>query len=416
MQLNRKIILIDKISSILSSIEIIISNSLLLFCYKFDDYQDIEEKLAIICNLCYDIIINNKNENNNFPIQFFICLINFVTYEDNMIRIINFDKNKVYTTFLQSIQNITETDIKYIKNFSDISNSCINIVKKLYKKEIKVLINNCYYNFLINSLTKCNILEKKISALNCINDIILNMFEKENEINPIFYEFFFNKNKILNIFFEETVHNEILRRSIELFKYLSTYDKIEIDLINKLLKLDNNSNTVVRNILCEIIKRIKNVEEKSELFMKITKDFNFDENNNQNNIIDFVTKLTLACFYLQENKADFDNDVTNGYSSINNSLSEPNPINDNNISFSKKSNIQIVKIPSILKNNSSYRNNKISRNISNRSIERMNNIDRRDNHNNRTTLNKKVNSKRKYYFGLDMLFKYILYNYDVKKA
>ena len=416
MQLNRKIILIDKISSILSSIEIIISNSLLLFCYKFDDYQDIEEKLAIICNLCYDIIINNKNENNNFPIQFFICLINFVTYEDNMIRIINFDKNKVYTTFLQSIQNITETDIKYIKNFSDISNSCINIVKKLYKKEIKVLINNCYYNFLINSLTKCNILEKKISALNCINDIILNMFEKENEINPIFYEFFFNKNKILNIFFEETVHNEILRRSIELFKYLSTYDKIEIDLINKLLKLDNNSNTVVRNILCEIIKRIKNVEEKSELFMKITKDFNFDENNNQNNIIDFVTKLTLACFYLQENKADLDNDVTNGYSSINNSLSEPNPINDNNISFSKKSNIQIVKIPSILKNNSSYRNNKISRNISNRSIERMNNIDRRDNHNNRTTLNKKVNSKRKYYFGLDMLFKYILYNYDVKKA
>ena len=416
LQLNRKIILIDKISSILSSIEIIISNSLLLFCYKFDDYQDIEEKLAIICNLCYDIIINNKNENNNFPIQFFICLINFVAYEDNMIRIINFDKNKVYTTFLQSIQNITETDIKYIKNFSDISNSCINIVKKLYKKEIKVLINNCYYNFLINSLTKCNILEKKISALNCINDIILNMFEKENEINPIFYEFFFNKNKILNIFFEETVHNEILRRSIELFKYLSTYDKIEIDLINKLLKLDNNSNTVVRNILCEIIKRIKNVEEKSELFMKITKDFNFDENNNQNNIIDFVTKLTLACFYLQENKADLDNDVTNGYSSINNSLSEPNPINDNNISFSKKSNIQIVKIPSILKNNSSYRNNKISRNISNRSIERMNNIDRRDNHNNRTTLNKKVNSKRKYYFGLDMLFKYILYNYDVKKA
>ena len=418
LQINRKIILIDKISSILASIEIILSNVLLMSYYKFDDYQDIEKKFGIICNLCYDIIINNKNESNinNIPIQFFICLINFITSEDNMARIINLDKNKVYKTFLQVIQNLTEIDIKYIKNFSDISNSCINIVKKLYKKEIRVLINNCYYNFLINSLTKCNILEKKISALNCINDIILNMFEKEHEINQIFYEFFFNKNNILNIFFEETVHNEILRRSIELFKYLSTYDKIEGDLIDKLIKLDNNNNTVVRNILCEIIKRIKNVEEKTELFVKITKDFNFDENNNQNNIIDFVTKLTLACFYLLENKADLENDITNGYSSLNNSFSEQNPINDN-ISFSKKSNIQIVKLPSLLKNNSSYRNNKISRNVSNKSMERMDNIERREvNNNNKTTYNKKVNAKRKYYYGLDMLFKYIIYNYDVKKA
>ena len=205
LQINRKIILIDKICSILASIEIILSNVLLMSYYKFDDYQDIEKKFGIICNLCYDIIINNKNESNinNIPIQFFICLINFITSEDNMARIINLDKNKVYKTFLQVIQNLTEIDIKYIKNFSDISNSCINIVKKLYKKEIRVLINNCYYNFLINSLTKCNILEKKISALNCINDIILNMFEKEHEINQIFYEFFFNKNNILNIFLKK---------------------------------------------------------------------------------------------------------------------------------------------------------------------------------------------------------------------
>ena len=237
MQLNRRIILIDKISSILSSVEIILSNILLIFCFRFEEYQDIEKKLVIISKICYDIIINN---NNDIPIQFFISLINFITYEDNIIRIEKFDKNKVYTSFLQTIQNLTEADIKYIKNFSDVGSSCINIVKKLYKKEINVLINNCYYNFLINSLTKSNILEKKIAALNCINDIIINMFEKENEINLIFYEFFYNKNKILNIFFEETVHNEILRRSIELFKYLSTYDKLESDLITKLIKLDLN--------------------------------------------------------------------------------------------------------------------------------------------------------------------------------
>ena len=217
-------------------------------------------------------------------------MINFITYEDNIIRITNFDKNKVYTSFLNIIQSLTETDIKYIKNFSEIKNSCINIVKKLYQKEINVLINNCYYTFLMSSLTKCNILEKKIGALNFINEIIISMSEKENEMNQLFYEFFFNKNKILNIFFEETVHNEILKRSIELFKYLSTYDKLESDLIDKLIKVDTNNNTIIRNILCEIIKRTNNIDKKTDLFKKITKNFNFDDNTNQNNIIDFVTK------------------------------------------------------------------------------------------------------------------------------
>ena len=413
LQINRKIILIDKISSILASIEIILSNVLILFCYRFYDYLDIENKLVYISQICYDLIINNNN--NNIPFQLFLSLTNFITYEDNMIRITNFDKNKVYTSFLNMIQGLTETDIKYIKNFSDIKNSCINIVKKLYKKEINVLINNCYYNFLLNSLTKCNILEKKIGALNFINDIIINMFEKENELNQLFYEFFFNKNKILNIFFEETVHNEILRRSVELFKYLSTYDKLENDLINKLIKLDNNNNTIVRNILCEIIKRIKNVEEKTDLFTKITKDFNFDENNNQNNIIDFVTKLTLACFYTQESKADLENDITNGYSSIDDSFSNKNGINDN-ISFSKRSNIQIVKLTGIMKNTSSFRMGKISKNVSNRSMERINNNHEEIRENFRMNLNRKAANKKKYYYGLDMFFKYILYTHDVKKA
>ena len=345
-------------------------------------------------------------------------MINFITYEDNIIRITNFDKNKVYTSFLNIIQSLTETDIKYIKNFSEIKNSCINIVKKLYQKEINVLINNCYYTFLMSSLTKCNILEKKIGALNFINEIIISMSEKENEMNQLFYEFFFNKNKILNIFFEETVHNEILKRSIELFKYLSTYDKLESDLIDKLIKVDTNNNTIIRNILCEIIKRTNNIDKKTDLFKKITKNFNFDDNTNQNNIIDFVTRLTLACFYSQENKNDLENDITNGYSSIDDSFDNKNGI-DNNISFSKKSNIQIVKLTGIMKSNSSFKNGKISRNISNRSLERFNNL----NNNNeerreyiRSNNNKRQTSKRKYYFGLDMLFKYILYTYDVKKA
>ena len=407
-QINRKFILIDKISSIINSIDIILSNILLIFCYRFYNYTDIEKRLVIINKICYDIIINNNQ--NELPMNLLLSLINFITYEDNIIRISNFDKNKVYKAFLNMMKNLTETDIKYIKNILDIKNYCSTIIKRLYNKEIKVLVNNCYYNFLINCLTKCNILEKKIAALNCINDIILTFFEKEDEINPIFYDFFFNKNKILNIFFEETVHNEILKRSIELFKYLSTYDKLYDEFINKLIKLDTNNN-IARNILCEIIKKRKSVEEKTDLFIRMTKDFNFDDNNNQNNIIDFVTKLTIACLDPQENKANLENDVTNGNSSYNDSFNDKNIFNDN---YSKRSNIQIIKLPGMMKNNTSFKNSKISRNISNKSIE-GNNLERREN-NIQGNNNKKQLYKKKYYYGLDMFFKYILYTYNEKKA
>ena len=54
-----------------------------------------------------------------------------------------------------------------------------------------------------------------------------------------------------------------------------------------------------------------------------------------------MTRLTLACFYFQENKNDLENDITNGYSSIDDSFDNKNGI-DNNISFSKKSNTIIL--------------------------------------------------------------------------
>jgi hypothetical protein len=82
----------------------------------------------------------------------------------------------------------------------------------------------------------------------------------------------------------------------------------------------------------------------------------------------------------------------------------------------KKSNIQIVKLTGIMKNTSSFRMGKISKNVSNRSMERLNNNHEEIRENFRMNLNRKAGNKRKYYYGLDMLFKYILYTYDVKKA
>ena len=72
---------------------------------------------------------------------------------------------------------------------------------------------------------------KKIFALNCINEII-----SENDFNEYFYEFFIDKKKILDIFFDESTHDEIIRRSNDLFIYLAKYNKLNDDIINKLIQ------------------------------------------------------------------------------------------------------------------------------------------------------------------------------------
>jgi len=85
----------NKISSILASIESILSNALIIFCYEYFEYPNIEKQLKYIFALCYEIILNSTKEINNIPhIQFLFSLINFVIYEDNILGIENFDKIK----------------------------------------------------------------------------------------------------------------------------------------------------------------------------------------------------------------------------------------------------------------------------------------------------------------------------------
>ena len=413
-QRNRKMILINKISSILASIESVISNILIIFCYEYFKYPNIEKKLKLISSLCYGLILNSTKDINNIPhIQFLFNLINFVTYEDNVLRIENFDKNKIYKILLTTFQNINAEDIKFIKNFASFETYCSSIIKILYKKEKNVLFDNCYYTFLINCLEKKNILEKKIAALDRLNDIIYNLIRNEDEVNMIFYHFFYNKNNIIDIFFEETVHDEILKRASGIFKYLCVYDLLNDEIINKLIKLKNNNN--IRNILCEIIKNIKNKDKKIILFNKITKDFNFDDNDNRNNIIEFVSKLTLACFSSIEefNDSEVDNpnkETENNVSIYNNSNNIKENLNkriSNNIHLLKKGGIKSISNKNIT--NNLYRNYSNERLLMNSSTIK-NNIKKKKSEN-----IIKISNKKNYY-GLELLFNYIIYNYDEKKA
>ena len=81
-----------------------------------------------------------------------------------------------------------------------------------------------YINFL-----KMQYFRKKIAALNCINEII-----EEVGFNEYFYEFLIEKNKILDIFFEESIHDGVIKRSKDIFKYLAKYDKLSKDIIERL--------------------------------------------------------------------------------------------------------------------------------------------------------------------------------------
>lgn len=122
--------------------------------------------MKLICNLCYDFILNSTKDIKSIPhIQFLVNLIYFVTYEDNILRVENFNKNSIYKVLLTTLQNMNADDIKLIKNFADIETYCSSIIKKLYHKENNVLFYKCYYTFLINCLKKGKYFRKKDNGI-----------------------------------------------------------------------------------------------------------------------------------------------------------------------------------------------------------------------------------------------------------
>ena len=90
-----------------------------------------------------------------------------------------------------------------------------------------------------------------MNALNDINEIIDGV---PQELDKNFFEFFIKKNKILDIFFEEGVHEEILKRASNIFKYLASFNKLEDEVLDKLIKEENND--AMKKILCDVISEL----------------------------------------------------------------------------------------------------------------------------------------------------------------
>ena len=94
----------------------------------------------------------------------------------------------------------------------------------------------------------------------------------------------------LEIFFEESIHDEVIKRSNDLFKYLAKYDKLDEDIIEKLMQGGDNKE-IYKNIIIDVISEIP-LDKKNNIFEKITKKLNFNENSND---IDYLLKLVEAC-------------------------------------------------------------------------------------------------------------------------
>ena len=301
---NKRSLLFDNIYSIFASFQTILSNIKFIFNEDFNSTEAITEKKNIIINECYQLILNNTDNNYYIPIQILVILISFITMNNSTKKsIIKFQQPKIYQTYLKTIENFSETDIKNIKKLSKIKEYSSIIVKGLFsenKENNTRLINECYFNLILICL-KCNILEKKISAMNSINDILL-----EDDNNEYFYQFFIIKNKILDIFFEESIHDEVIKRSNNLFEYLAKHDKLEENIINRLIDYQNKKE-FYKNILIDVIAKLPSIQ-KEKAFKNIIQKFDFNENSSE---IEYLLKLIEACLIPNKNTNETEKEKEN---------------------------------------------------------------------------------------------------------
>ena len=284
---NRKLTIVSQTHAILASFELILNNFSELFQYDFSIYPQIDEKMKTYANNCYSIL-EESQELSALPLKLLIDLINFLVNDNVRYSITDFSENQVYKVFLTHIENMNENELKNIKNNDLMRTYCGYIVEHTFKHPRMTNVNICYYSFLINCL-KCNSLEKKMSALNDINDIIDNI-SRYDKIDQEFFNFFVKKHKILDFFFEESIHEELLKRANIIFKYLASFNKLSDEILEKLIK--EQKNDAMKNILCDVISELPS-DKKNLTFNHLIKNLNFDENKSD---IEYISRLTESCF------------------------------------------------------------------------------------------------------------------------
>jgi hypothetical protein len=201
-----------------------------------------------------------------------------------------FNKDEIYLILKDHMKNLDKNELIFFKSDSSIKEICNGLINDLFNYNIDSYMNEIYFSYLFSCL-KCDNLEKKINALNDINDIINHDYSKSNKINQDFKEFI-DKNNILEMFFDDNTHEEIIKRSGDLFKYLAKFNCLKDNIIEKLIE-KQKSNKLMKDILMEIVSELP-LEKKNELFKRLSKGIQLGDNSSDN--IEFISKLTISCF------------------------------------------------------------------------------------------------------------------------
>ena len=285
---NRKLLIVSQIHSILISFDSLIYNLTPNFDIIYNSELDLKKKLADIANLVYEIILSSKN-NNQIPLQCLIIFIKLICLGQVKDCIENYNKKEIYDIFNDHMKNLDKNELIYYKKDSSMKEICNNLVNELFDKKIESYIDETYYSYLLSCL-KFNNLEKKMNALNDINNIINEIQDKKKVDNN--FKDFIEKNNILEIFFEESTHDEVIKRSINIFTYLARYDCLSDNIIEKIIQRQSN-NEIMKKILIDIISELPK-EKKDILFNRLSQGLKLDEDNTNN--IEYILELTKSCF------------------------------------------------------------------------------------------------------------------------
>ena len=288
---NRKLMIVSPICAILISFDSLILNLTPKFEYNYKS-SDLEQKINEIVNLVYEIIIASKTR-KLIPLHSLIIFVKLLCSRTVKDRIDNYNHKEIYETLNEHMKNLDKNELIYIKKDSYMFQTCKELVNNLFNNSMENYIHETYYSYLLSCL-KCNNLEKKMTALNEISEII-SKFDEKRKIDSTFRDFI-EKNNILDIFFEDSIHDEVIKRSFNIFKYLAKFNCLNDNIIEKIIQRQTN-NDLMKKLLFEIISELPK-EKKNILFNRLSQGIKFDDEKTNN--IEYISKLTESCFNSSE--------------------------------------------------------------------------------------------------------------------
>ena len=299
---NRKLLIVSKIHAILVNFESILLNFGPFFKYNYKGIPEIEYEFIQIAHSFYEIILN-ITEKTLIPWPCMKILMDCITFDGVRRRIQNYQKLDIFHKFIIELENLSEVEIKNIRKNYDMRDICKSFIDELCGPTYETLVNKSYYSYLLSCLKSQN-LENKMNALNDISEIINNIKNDKTQ-HKIFYDFI-TQNNILEIIFAEGIHDEIIKRSSNLFVYFAQNNLLEDKFIEKIIERQNN------NLMKKLLNKIISVfprDKKDNLFKRLSKGLKFNSKNNSD--IEFISELTEACLNKSNDKISKEKIVIN---------------------------------------------------------------------------------------------------------